>query len=247
MRRSFDWTARWADAIISDKRPVYKWLCTELGRHAHLIYYLADLCTVPGDEALHEYHVAAGEYILYVGGLIPDKGPHVLVEAYERLETEKRLVIVGDTAYFSDYTGKLRATKDPRIVFTGYAYGAKYRQLLQHAYVYAHPFLAEGTSPALLQAMAARNCVIVGDLPETLDVVGDAALVFQVGDPADLRRQLAWALAHPEEVAQLRARARQRVETRFSWQLVAEQHAAVYLEVRGSRSRAGWARAPADG
>lgn len=231
LRRSFDWAASWSNAVIADNRPVHEWMRDALGRQTHLIFYGTDLSRVEGHDALAEYGLTPRGYILYVGGLIPDKGPHVLIEAFEKLETDMRLVIVGDTPYFSEYAEKLRTTKDPRVLFTGFVYGNKYRQLLQNAYVYAHPFLAEGTSPALLQAMSAGNCVVVGDLSETLDVVADAALIFKVGDSDDLRRALAHALANPAEVEALRLKARRRVEQHFSWDKIAREHADVYAAV----------------
>jgi glycosyltransferase involved in cell wall biosynthesis len=230
LRRSFEWAVKWADAVIADNRPVHDWIRSQLGGDTHLIHYGTDLSQVEGEEALARFGLKSREYMLFVGALVPDKGAHLLLEAYEGLATDKKLVVVGDTPYFSDYADKLRSTQDKRVVFTGYLYGKEYRQLLQHAYVYAHPLLAEGTSPALLQAMAARNCVVVGDLPETLDVVGDTAIVFKRGDPVAMRERLGYALAHPEEVADRRARARRRVEEQFTWPRIAAQHAGVYEE-----------------
>src|SRR4029077_14602531 len=36
-----------------------------------------------------------GEYILFLGRLSPEKGCHVLLEAYEKLNTDLKLVIAG--------------------------------------------------------------------------------------------------------------------------------------------------------
>jgi glycosyltransferase involved in cell wall biosynthesis len=89
------------------------------------------------------------------------------VEAYEKLATDLPLVVVGDTPYMTDYKANVKSTKDPRIRFLGYVYGLEYRELLTNCYLYIHPLLVDGTSPALLQAMAYGCCVIASDLPET--------------------------------------------------------------------------------
>jgi len=228
LKRSYRWAVAWADEVIVDNRPVHEWLRNEMGSETHLIHYGTDLTLVQGDDALKKFGLAPRDYILFVGALVPDKGAHVLLEAFKGLDTTKKLVIVGDTPYFSDYADTLRAIAGDRVIFTGYLYGPEYRQLLQNTYVYAHPLLAEGTSPALLQAMAAKNCAVVGDLPETLDVVGDTAMIFKSGDAASMRERLSYALAHPDEVASLRDRARSRVERLFTWPHIAAQHATVY-------------------
>jgi len=234
LRRSYGWCVRWADAVVSDNQPVYEYFKTEFGRETDIVYYGTDLDFVPGDDGLREFNLRPRDYFLYVGGLIPDKGVHVLVDAYRKMTTDKKLVIIGDTPYFSKYAERLRSNGDPRIVFTGFLYGAKCRQILQRAYAYIHPLLSDGTSPSLLQSMAAGNCVIASDLPETLGVVRGATLTFAAGNSDDLRQKMIWALAHPEEVEQYRIRARERIEAQFTWPIVAGQYAEIYRRV-GSR------------
>src|SRR2546427_7419265 len=51
------------------------------------------------------------------------------VEAFEGLSTDMRCVIVGDAPYAASYIRSLRATTDPRVLFTGYLFGEGYREL----------------------------------------------------------------------------------------------------------------------
>src|SRR5436309_4010711 len=231
LKQSFKWCARWADAIVSDNVPVQEYFRREFGRETDYVAYGTDTTVVPGAEALAHFTLTPRRFFLYVGGLIPDKGVHVLVQAFEQLETTMQLVIIGDTPYFSRYAERLRQTRDPRIRFLGYVYGTPYRQVLQQAYAYVHPLLADGTSPSLLQAMAAGNCVIASDLPETLRVVAGSALTFRHGDVNDLLRQMRYTLDHPELVSELRLRARRRIEERYTWPAIAAQHATLYQRI----------------
>lgn len=153
-RASFPMAAALADEIISDNVLVQKLFRERYGRDTPLVGYGADLERPNSKDALAKYGLEPNKYILQVAAIVPDKGVHVLVDAYERLRTEFPLVIVGDTPYMTDYKTKVMSTKDSRIRFLGYVYGLEYREILANCYVYIHPLLVDGTSPALLQAMA---------------------------------------------------------------------------------------------
>ena len=66
-----------------------------------------------------------GNYILFVGRLVPENCAHHLIDAFRALDTDMKCVIVGDAAYADDYIAGLqsRASDDPRVVFTGYLFG----------------------------------------------------------------------------------------------------------------------------
>ena len=59
-----------------------------------------------------------------------------MIEAFEKVETEMPLLIVGDAPYAQKYIEQLKATRDPRIRFPGAIYGNGYRELQSHAYAY---------------------------------------------------------------------------------------------------------------
>src|SRR6185436_2565423 len=103
---------------------------------------------------------------------------HVVIQAYETVNTTMPLLIVGDAPYAQDYIASLKATRDPRVHFPGALYGMDYRELQSHAYLYVHATEVGGTHPALIEAMGAGNCVLVFDTPENREVVGDCGLYF---------------------------------------------------------------------
>ncbi len=79
-----------------------------------------------------------------------------MIEAFKKVRTAYRLLIVGDAPYAHDYINdlKARARGDKRIVFTGFVFGQDYRALQQNAYCYVHATEVGGTHPALLEAWA---------------------------------------------------------------------------------------------
>ena len=115
-------------------------------------------------------------------------------------------MVVGDAPYAADYIRGLRATTDPRVVFTGYVFGEGYRELLSNAYCFALTSEVGGTHPALLEAMAAGRAVVVNDTPENLETLGEAGLSYDgaVG-AASLRAALERLLKDPDLVVDARA------------------------------------------
>src|SRR3989304_4400056 len=56
-------------------------------------------------------------YFLYVSRLEPENNALLVVKAFEKVATDKRLVIVGDAPYAQSYITELKSPPDPRILF----------------------------------------------------------------------------------------------------------------------------------
>lgn len=227
-------TAKLADCTITDNLVSQKLFRELFGLSTKYIPYGAYVTQEKETDELVKYGVQPGEYFLYVGRLIPDKGCHILVKAFEKVRTSKKLVLVGGNPYFADYIRELKSTPDTRIEFPGYVYDRPYRQLCGNAYAYCHPLIVDGTSPQLLQAMAFGNCVIASDLPEIRDVVGDAALRSPSGDVDKLAELIQYVADNPEIARLYRKKAAERVERLFNWPDVAAAHKRVYQKVLSS-------------
>ena len=167
-------------------------------------------------------------YLLFVGRLVPENNAHVLAEAYARLQTDLKLVIVGDAPYADDYRAGLAAFAGERVILTGYVFGEGYRELARNAAVFVVPTEVGGTHPVLLEAMAAGNAVVVNDHAPNLEVVGDAGVSYRGEDGAPgLATVLAELLQDPERIAELRRRARLRARRLYSWEAVTNAYEAL--------------------
>jgi glycosyltransferase involved in cell wall biosynthesis len=142
----------------------------------------------------------------------------MVVEAFERVQTSRQCLIVGDAPYARQYIERIKSTKDPRIRFPGAIYGQGYRELQSHAYVYIHATEVGGTHPALIEAMGAGNCVIAYDTPENREVVGDSGIFFQ--DQATLVRQIQNTIDDQTLVERFRRKAANRAQSQYSWDAV---------------------------
>lgn len=226
-----------ADVVINDSRRSQEYYQTHFQKATCYIPYGADATRVEATDALTQFGLIPRRYLLFVGRLVPDKGVHLLVEAFQQIKTDLHLVIVGDSPLYPDYIRQLKSTGDPRIKFPGFVFGEPYRQLCAHAYAYVHPTLVEGTSPALLAAMGAGNCVIVNGIPENLETIGDAGLAFARDDARDLQRVLQTLIDDPDRVEHYRVLARQRVMEAYNWDTIALSHEQLYQSALADRAR----------
>jgi glycosyltransferase involved in cell wall biosynthesis len=167
-------------------------------------------------------------YILFLSRLVPEKGCHYLIEAYERLATDKRLVIAGPSAGAEAYGAKLRRTTNPNIVFTGGVTGRTLDELFSNAYVYVLPSEVEGLPHALLQALSHGRCVLASDIEANLEALGETGLTFRSRDPLDLQRKLQHLIENPDVVRAAAAGGRARVGQCYSWEAVVDRLEAIY-------------------
>src|SRR6185369_16323787 len=191
-----------------------------------VIPYGGDPTAAASPTILERWQLASGSYVLYVSRLEPENNADVVIRAFRGLETDARLVIVGDAPYADAYKRHLRelAASDPRIVFTGYQFGADYHALQQHARCYIQATEVGGTHPALVEAMGAGHCVNDTATPENLEVIGDAGLSYRLNDSDDLRAQLQRVLTDPALAADYGKRAAARVAECYNWDVVTDHY-----------------------
>lgn len=219
---------RWGDFVYVDNVVSQKRFGEIFGREPAVITLGADLWDSTGTDELAQFGLTPDGYLLFVGMLRPDKGVHILLEAYRQLDTAVPLVIVGDSPDNPEYVQMLKDMADDRVKFLGYQYGQTARQLFANCMIYVQPSVMEGNSPALMSAMACSRCVVVNGIPQNRETIGDAGVAFEAGNPADLTARLRDLLTDPDCARELGQRARRRIETVYNWERVVDELEAVY-------------------
>ena len=222
---------RMADAVYVDNRVSQRIFAQLFGCESLVITLAADLWEPPGNDLLPSFGLNSEQYILFVGVLRPDKGVHLLIEAYRGLDTTLPLVIIGDNPQEPKYVQRLKNTADSRVRFLGYAYGQAARQLFANCYMYVQPSVMEGNSPALMSAMACGRCVVVNGIEQNLETIGDAGVAIAPNDVNSLRDTLAALIHDPARVRALGSQARQRIEQHYNWESVVDQLEHMYKKL----------------
>lgn len=250
LRRSEAVAVRRSHAVIAVSRLLTEYVRSTYGVAAHYIPNGATPSLAPpGHDLLARWGLAPGRYLLFVGRLIPDRGLETLLDAWSGIDAPERLVIAGDVQHDRHYVGELRRRADARVVFTGHQTGEALAQLYEHASLCVHPSEVEGLPIAVLEAMSHGRAVLVSDIPENLEAVGDAAATFPVRDRSGLEAALRRLLDAPGEVARLGERALARVREHYDWDRIAAATEAVYADARArvSGRRGNGLRAPRAG
>ncbi len=213
-----EWLATFCPTrVITDARAIEEYYRTQWKKESTFIAYGAEMGKVESQSVLRELGLTAGEYFLYVSRLEPENHPLEVREAFERVETDKRLALIGDAPYAEEYIRRVRDTRDPRIAMPGAIYGLGYKELGSHCFAYIHATEVGGTHPALIEAMGRGALVLYRNTVENAEVTGDAGIPFD----GDLAAQMARVLAMPEaERDAYRRRALERVRERYSWDAV---------------------------
>lgn len=178
-----------------------------------------------------------GNYVLFLGRFSPEKGCHLLVEAFEQLDTPVKLVLAGGSNYYDEYNRELRMHACDQIRMLDYVSGETLDELLTNAMIFVLPSDLEGLSLALLDAMGAGLCVLTSDVPENREVLQGTGFTFQRGSAADLAERLRFLIANPAVRAAAGKLARARIEQHYQWQKIAEEIEQEYFQVLGWKGR----------
>ncbi len=217
---------------VTDARVIQEYYLARYRAASTMIAYGAEVERRP-DPSVRRWRVEPNRYVLYVSRLEPENNAHLVIEAFKRVRTAHKLLIVGDAPYAREYINdlKARARRDRRIIFTGFVFGRDYRALQQNAYCYIHATEVGGTHPALLEAMGFGNCVLTLAAPENMEAIGDAGIAY--ADEDDLAEKLQRVLRDGSLVQSYRNRAQARVLEHYDWDYVVDQYERLFAEMAG--------------
>jgi glycosyltransferase involved in cell wall biosynthesis/SAM-dependent methyltransferase len=176
------------------------------------------------------------DYLLYVGRISPEKGPHHLLQAFREIDSDIKLVIAGGSNHNTAFETMVyeMASEDPRVIFTGYVDTLKITELYQNSRAFILASEQEGMPVALLEALAYGCPAVCTDLPAVREIATDEngnPLVTYSKDysPAHLRSAINELLASEQE-SFLRAKAAARhVHKHFRWEVIAAATESVYV------------------
>jgi glycosyltransferase involved in cell wall biosynthesis len=219
---------------ITDAGVIHDYYLARYRAPSTMIAYGSEVERRPAPHLVRKWRVEPNRYVLYVSRLEPENNAHLVIEAFKRVRTAHRLLIVGDAPYAREYIDdlKARARGDKRIIFTGFVFGQDYRALQQNAYCYVHATEVGGTHPALLEAMGFGNCVLTLAAAENIEAVGDAGILYD--DEKDLAYKLQRVLRDGSLVHAYRNRAQARVKDHYDWERVVDQYERLFAEMTGA-------------
>lgn len=173
-----------------------------------------------------------GEYALFVGRLAPEKGIGTLLAAWQGLEQDIPLKILGNGPLAEQVTALTQQTFG--VEQLGKLPISKVYEMMGQATFLVFPSeWYEGLPRTIVEAFAKGTPIIasrIGAIAELIDH-GRTGLLFEPGNVEDLVAQVRWAISHPADLAQMRQAARAEFETKYTAEANYQRLMEIYAEV----------------
>lgn len=185
--------AKYADEIIVLSKGVQKYFKDTYNRDTNFIPNGVNIPEIKEPNIIKEkYNLNGNDYILFLARIVPEKGLHYLIDAYNQIKTDKKLVIAGGASHTNDYYKEIqeKVKGNKNIIMTGFVQGEELEELYSNCFLYCLPSDIEGMPISLLEAMSyGKNC-LVSDIEENTQVCGEYGHTFKKGDVQDLKEKL---------------------------------------------------------
>ncbi|MBD0262299.1 MAG: glycosyltransferase family 4 protein, partial [Tolypothrix sp. Co-bin9] len=162
-----------------------------------------------------------GRYIVFLGRLVPEKCPDLLVEAFSTLKPKGwKLVLAGGVSDTKTFTADLleKVARDRNIVFAGELRGSRLAEIVRGAGLFVLPSDLEGLPLAMLEAMREGIPVLASDiLPHQQLINNGRGILFEAGNVNSCVKSLDWAVNHPQELAVMAKNAQKHIQNNYSW------------------------------
>jgi glycosyltransferase involved in cell wall biosynthesis len=167
----------------------------------------------PGERSRH------GDYALYVGRLVGNKGVHVLLSAWKVLRAQIPLQIVGDGPEHAALEEEVRKWRLSGITFRGQLSRNQVMETMKGArFIIVPSILHESFGNCVVESFACGTPVLCSRLGSLAELVNNHAtgLHFNPGDDRDIASKAAWAWNHPSELERMGHAARASYETMYT-------------------------------
>lgn len=222
-------TGHFADKILSVSKNLTGYFMDKYNRTQEEVIYISNGVNIEprmDPKEIKKLGLSRDGYILFLARLVPEKGAHYLVEAFNMLSTDKKLVIAGGTSFSDDYIEELNilAKKNKNIIFTGNVEGKLLAELYSNCTLYVLPSDIEGMPLTLLEALSYGKRVLVSDIQENLQVIEgiNNCYFFEKSDVNDLYNNMNVILADereydPQDIIKI-------IEEQYSWDKVVKEY-----------------------
>ncbi len=188
-------------------------------------------------DVLEKLNLEQNKYILTVGRLVKHKGIHYLIDAFNKIKTDKKLVIVGDSACTDDYVKfiKEKARSNPNIILTGAVFGKDLHMLYKKAYLYVQPSEAEGLPTTVLEAMSHGRCVLVSNIPENIEAFAGLGYLFMNKNISDLASKLEILNKRTDLIIEKGEKAKAYALENYNWDILSLETEIIYEKTLQNR------------
>lgn len=222
---------KYADEIIVLSKNVQSYFKENYNRNTNFIPNGVSQPEIIENNLITEkYGLKKNEYILFLGRMVPEKGVHYLIDAFNKITTSKKLVIAGGASDTNSYYLHLKeqAKNNKNIIFTGFVQGKELEELYSNAYIYCLPSDLEGMPLSLLEAMSYGNCCLTSDISECSEVLQDKGITFKKSDIFELAQTLQMLCDSKDIVLKYKRDAQKYILNKYNWDTIVDNTLSLY-------------------
>ena len=184
--------------------------------------------------SIKSFKLKPGKYLLFLGRLVPEKRPDLLIAAFQRLRgTGWKLVLAGGGSDTTKYINELieLSGDNSDIVFAGELRGSRLAGMVRGAGLFVLPSDLEGLPLAMLEAMREGIPVVASDIPPHKQLVGrDRGLLFNSGSIDSCAKALDRAINQPAKLASMARKAQKHIEANYDWDKITTDNLCIYYQ-----------------
>jgi len=160
-----------------------------------------------------------GRHALFVGRLSDEKGIFTLLRAWNRIQIDIPLRIVGDGPLRSQIESEISSNQLTNVELTGWLERKDVHEAMKSAKFLIFP--SEWYEPfglTIVEGFACGAPVIGSRLGAVEELIKDGrtGLLFTAGNPEDLAHKIKWAVRHPEKLRDMGKAARREYEEKYN-------------------------------
>jgi rhamnosyltransferase len=234
---------RFADVIVADSREIKKYIERRYKKKA---VYITNGVDAPQVEKWDEQKLSGqgclkentallpNGYWLAVARLEPENNIHVIVQAFLKSHSKRKLIIIGNFSSKKYQNRVLSLLKEndagQRVILTGAIYDLSVLNMLrQNCFAYIHGHSVGGTNPALLEAMSMKSLIVAHD-NEFNREVGEQTM-FYFRNAVDLAAKIEGIENKPDSFADLKEAAYSRVLSNYSWTDIVREYDKLFTDI----------------
>ncbi|MCU0729011.1 MAG: DUF1972 domain-containing protein [Sphingopyxis sp.] len=226
--------AAWAGTrLVADHPSIADHLATRVKRdRIIMIPYGAPPITEADDSALSELGLVGKRFMTIIARPEPENSIAEMVTAFSRRPRDATLLVLGNYARDHDYQARVMDAAGPEVRFVGAIYDKRLLAAIRlNCTAYLHGHQVGGTNPSLVEALGAGNAVIAHDNRFNRWVANDAGCYFDSIEACDAA--ITAVLTDDALKAAMRAAARERFTSHFTWPDILGQYEAMLAELAG--------------
>ncbi|NES23470.1 MAG: glycosyltransferase family 4 protein [Symploca sp. SIO3E6] len=229
--------ARHADEIVVVSKVLHSYFLETYGRDT--LYIPNGPGRYPDSDPKFSYGkslgLEQGRYVIFLGRLVPEKNPDLLLRAFNQLKPEGwKLVIAGGASDAPKYMPVLQrlASENKNVLLVGELHGSRLAEIVRGSGLFVLPSDLEGLPLVMLEAMLEGIPVLGSNIPPHQQLLSDGrGLMFKAGDLDSCVQGLEEAISQPVELAQRAKEAQMYVEEHYNWEKITAENLKLYKKL----------------